>query len=55
MANGIAGFGGLNFFFIIILNELTIKCVIRFGRFCKKSRGPMELAERDCYFYCLVE
>jgi hypothetical protein len=27
MANEINGFGGLNFFFIVILSELTIKWV----------------------------
>ncbi len=27
MANEIAGFGGLNFFYLAILSELTIKCV----------------------------
>jgi hypothetical protein len=31
MANEIAGFGGLNFFFpLVILSELVVKCVIGF-------------------------
>jgi hypothetical protein len=32
MANGIAGFGGLNFFPLVILSELTVNCVLGFGR-----------------------
>jgi hypothetical protein len=30
MANEIAGFGGLNLFFLDILSELTVKCVLGF-------------------------
>jgi hypothetical protein len=33
IVNEIAGFGGLNLFFLVILSELTIKCVIRLGKF----------------------
>jgi hypothetical protein len=35
MANEIAGFGGLIFFFLVILSELGVKCVIGFGRFMR--------------------
>ncbi len=37
LVNKIVGFGGLNvlFFFLVILSELIITCVIRFGRFVK--------------------
>ncbi len=27
MANEIAGFGGLNLFYLVIMSELTIECV----------------------------
>jgi hypothetical protein len=33
MPNEIAGFGGLSFFFLVILSELIVKCVTGFGRF----------------------
>ncbi len=33
IANEIAGFGDLNLFFLVILRELTIKCVIGLGKF----------------------
>jgi hypothetical protein len=33
MPNEIAGFGWFQFFFLVILSELIVKCVIRFGRF----------------------
>lgn len=45
MANEIFRFGHLNLFFLIILNGLTFKCVIRFG--CGKFKGPMEMAKND--------
>ncbi len=35
MDNEIAGFCGLNFFYLIILSELIIKCVIGIGRFVR--------------------
>ncbi len=35
MAIEIAKFCGLNNFFLVILSELTIKCVIRFDKFCE--------------------
>jgi hypothetical protein len=31
----IVRFDGLNFFPLVILNELIVKCVIKFGRFAK--------------------
>ncbi len=34
MVNDIVGFGGFNYF-LIILNELIVKCVIGFGRFVR--------------------
>jgi hypothetical protein len=34
-ANEINGFGGLNLFSLIILNEVTIKCVTMLGRFMR--------------------
>jgi hypothetical protein len=34
MGNEIVGFGGLNFF-LIIVNELIVKCLIRFGAFVR--------------------
>jgi hypothetical protein len=55
MAIEIAKFGGLNNFFLIILSELTIKCVIGFDRFCENFRGPMEMLERDHCFQHSVE
>ncbi len=27
--------GGLNFFFLVIISEFIVKCVIRFGRFVR--------------------
>ncbi len=33
MANEIAGFGDLNFFFKVLLSELIVKIVIGFSRF----------------------
>jgi hypothetical protein len=35
MVNEIIGFGGLNFFGVVILIELTIKCIIRLDRFVR--------------------
>jgi hypothetical protein len=35
MAIEIAKFGGLNNLFLVILSELTIKCEIRFDKFCE--------------------
>ncbi len=37
MANEIAEFGDLNFFFfsLVVLSELILKCVIGFGRFVR--------------------
>jgi hypothetical protein len=35
MANVIVGCDGLIFSLLVILSELTIKCVIRFGRFVR--------------------
>ncbi len=32
MANEIAGFGDLKFYLLVILSDLTIKCVIGFDR-----------------------
>jgi hypothetical protein len=37
-ANEIAGFGGLNYYFLVILSELAIKCVIGFGKFVRISK-----------------
>jgi hypothetical protein len=33
IANEIVGFGGPNLFFLVILSEVTIKCVIGLGKF----------------------
>jgi hypothetical protein len=35
MANEIDGFGDLNFFSLLILSELTVKCVIGVGMFVR--------------------
>jgi hypothetical protein len=35
MIKWIIGFGGFNFFGVVILIELTIKCIIRLDRFVK--------------------
>jgi hypothetical protein len=35
MINEIVAFGGLNWFFLIILNEIILRCVIKFGRFVR--------------------
>jgi hypothetical protein len=35
MANEIVGFGVWKFFPLVILSELIIQCVIRFGRFMR--------------------
>jgi hypothetical protein len=51
LANEIAGYGGLNFF-LVISRELSVKCVIGFGRFVRISPEPMEMIERDLYFQC---
>jgi hypothetical protein len=45
MANEIFGFGHLNFFSLVILNGLTLKCVIKSG--CGNFKGPMEIAKKD--------
>jgi hypothetical protein len=54
MANGIAVFGVLTFFFLVTLSELRVKFVIRFGRFFKKLRGRMKMLERDPYFQLAI-
>jgi hypothetical protein len=45
MASEIFGFGHLNSFSLIILNGLTLKCVIRSS--CGKFNEPMEMAKKD--------
>jgi hypothetical protein len=40
IANKIARFGGLEFFSLIILSELTIKCVKGFGRVVRILKDP---------------
>jgi hypothetical protein len=40
MANAIGGFGGLNLFFLVILSELTIECVIWLRRFVRDFENP---------------
>jgi hypothetical protein len=40
MANAIGEFGGLNLFFLVILHELTIECVIWFCRFVRDFENP---------------
>jgi hypothetical protein len=55
MAIEIAKFGGLNNFFLVILSELTIKCVIRFDKFWENFGGPMEMLERYHCFQHSVE
>jgi hypothetical protein len=55
MAIEIAKFRGLKNFFLVILSELTIKCVIRFDKFSENFRGPMEMLERDHCFQHSVE
>jgi hypothetical protein len=47
-ANGIARFSGTELFFLVILKELIVKCVRRFGRFvrivedqCHARKGPI--------------
>jgi hypothetical protein len=53
MSNGIAGFGGLNFFLEkIIMSEPIGKCVIGFCRFVRALKNPMKIVERDHYFQC---
>jgi len=37
MANEIVGFDGLNYYFLVILSELTFKCVIGLDRFVRIS------------------
>jgi hypothetical protein len=61
MANKIENFGDLekkkliiffniffNYIYIVILSELTVKCVIGFI-VCENIREPMEMLERDHY------
>jgi hypothetical protein len=43
LANEIVGFNGLIFFPLFFFNELTIKCVVRFGGFVKISKDPWQL------------
>jgi hypothetical protein len=43
------------FFFLVILSELRVKCVIKFGRFVRSFRGLMQIIERDHYFQCLIK
>jgi hypothetical protein len=38
MVNEITGFGILNLFILVILNENIIKCVINFGRLVRISK-----------------
>jgi len=39
MANEIAGFGSLNFIYLVnILSELIVRCVIGFGKFARISK-----------------
>jgi len=35
IVNEIVAFGGLNWFFLVLLNEITLRCVIKFGRFVR--------------------
>jgi hypothetical protein len=37
MANEIVGFDGLNYYFLVILSELTFKCIIGLDRFVRIS------------------
>jgi hypothetical protein len=37
MANKIVGFDGLNYYFVVILSELTFKCIIGLDRFVRIS------------------
>jgi hypothetical protein len=47
------GFGGLKF--LVIESELTIECVIWFGRIGRIFKGSMETVERDHCFQCLEQ
>ncbi len=46
MASAIGGFGGLNLFFLVILSELTIECVIWFCRFVSNFENPNGNAQK---------
>jgi hypothetical protein len=52
MTNEIVGFGNSIFFFLIILSELLIKGVIRFGKFVKILNHEWKMVEKDQYFQC---
>jgi hypothetical protein len=50
LANEIVRFNSLVFFVLFFLNELTIKCVVRFGGFMKILEDPKQLmAKMDCF------
>ncbi len=54
MANENVVFSGL--IFIVILNELTLKCVIGFARIVKNFKDQlMEMVDRDHYFHCSTQ
>jgi hypothetical protein len=50
MVDEIIGFGGLNFFQLIILNEKIIKCIIKFGRFMKILKNHLKSVEMNHHF-----
>ncbi len=53
MTNEIARIGDfiLFYLFIVILNELRVKCVIGFCKFVRISKGPMGMVDMDHYYF----
>jgi len=41
----------LFYLFIVILNELRVKCVIVFCKFVRISKGPMGMVDMDHYYF----
>jgi len=50
MVNEICGFGVLKKKLVFLRVRLTIKCVIRFGRFCKNFRKFNKMQGGDRFF-----
>jgi hypothetical protein len=53
MTNEIARIGDLNYLFIVILNELRVKCVIGSSKFVRIFKGPMGMVDMDHYYFLI--
>jgi hypothetical protein len=50
MIDEIIGFGGLNFFQLIILSEKIVKCIIKFDRCVKILNDHLKSVEMNHHF-----